>query len=121
MAATVPTPIELQSDATTPAVGSDPLPIEPICDPQRRRLRSKAAYRARRSDDDTFREAERQRAREWRRNHPEKTRAQKRKARSENYHRPFVAIDSEGQNYLGEDIPYDGVRYPRHDTKGHSG
>jgi hypothetical protein len=116
IAATVPSPIELQSDATTPAAGCDPLPIEPIWDSQQRRLRSKAAYRARRSDDDSFREAERQRAREWRRNHPEKARAQKRKARSENYHRPFVAIDSEGQNYLGADITYDGVRYPRHDT-----
>ena len=33
-----------------------------------------------------------------------------------NYHRPFVAIDSEGQSYPGADIVYDGVRYPRHDT-----
>ncbi len=116
IAATVPSPIELQSDATTPAVGSGPLPIEPICDPQQRRLRSKAAYRARRSDDDSFREAERQRAGEWRRNHPEKARAQKRKARSERYHRPFVSVDAEGQDYPGADIMYDGVRYPRHDT-----
>ena len=59
---------------------------------------------------------ERQRAREWRRKYPDKARAQKRKARSENYHRPFVAIDAEGQNYPGADIVYDGVRYPRHDT-----
>ena len=63
-----------------------------------------------------FREGERQRAREWRRNHPEKAKAQKKKARAENYHRPFVAIDAEGQNYPGADILYDGVRYPRHDT-----
>jgi hypothetical protein len=116
IAATLPSSIELQSDATTPAVGSDRLPTEPICDARQKRLRSKAAFRARRSDDVTFREAERQRAREWRRNHPEKAKAQKRKARSENYHRPFVAIDSEGQNYPGADIIYDGVRYPRHDT-----
>ena len=47
---------------------------------------------------------------------PDKTRAQKQKARSANYHRPFVAIDSEGQNYPGDDIFYDGVRYPQHGT-----
>jgi hypothetical protein len=116
IAATVPSPIELQSNATTTAVGSDSLPIEPICDPRQGRLRSKAAYRARRSDEDSFREAERRRAREWRRTHPEKAKAQKRKARSENYHRPVFAIDAEGQNYPGADIIYDGVRYPRHDT-----
>ncbi len=63
-----------------------------------------------------FREAERQRAGKWRRKHPEKAEAQKKKARSVNYHRPFVAIDAEGQNYPGADIIYDGVRYPRHDT-----
>ena len=62
---------------------------------------SKAAYRARRSADDAFREAERQRVREWRRKHPDKARAQKTKARAANYHRPFVAIDTEGQNYPG--------------------
>jgi hypothetical protein len=116
IASTVPNPIETQSDATGPAVGSDQLPTEPICDAPQKRLQSKAAYRARRSADGAFLEAERQRAREWRRNHPEKAKAQKRKARSENYHRPFVAIDSEGQNYPGADITYDGVRYPRHDT-----
>ena len=86
IAATVPTPIELQSYATTPAVGSDPPPIEPICDPQQRRLRSKAAYRARRSDDNSFREAERHRVKEWRRKRPDKVKAQKKKARAENYH-----------------------------------
>ncbi len=47
---------------------------------------------------------------------PTRSRAQKKKARSENYHRPFVAIDAEGQNYPGADIVYDGVRIPRHDT-----
>ena len=116
IASIVPCLTEPQSDATTPGVGSDPIPIEPICDPQQRRLRSKAAYRARRSNDDSFREAERHRVKEWRRNHPEKAKAQKRKARSENYHRPFVSIDSEGQGYPDADIIYDGVRYPRHDT-----
>ena len=81
-----------------------------------KRLASKAAYRARRSADPAFRESESQRSREWRREHPDKARAQKKKARAANYHRPFVAIDSEGQDYLGDDIWYDGVRYPRHDT-----
>ena len=116
IASTVPTPTALQSDATRPVVGSDQLPTEPICDARQKRLRSKAAYRARRSDNDAFREAERHRVREWRRNRPDKVKAQKKKARAENYHRPFVAIDAEGQNYPGADIVYDGVRYPRHDT-----
>ncbi len=47
---------------------------------------------------------------------PRQGKTQKKKARAENYHRPFVPIDSEGQNYPGADIVYDGVRYPRHDT-----
>jgi hypothetical protein len=79
-------------------------------------LLSKAAYRARCSLDPAFRESERQRARERRRKYPDEARAQKKKARAKNYHRPFVAIDAEGQNYPGADIVYDGVRYPRHDT-----
>jgi hypothetical protein len=116
IAATVPSPIELQSDATMPTVGSDRLTTEPNSDARQNRLRSKAAYRARRSDDDAFREAERHRVKEWRRKRPDKVKAQKKKARAENYHRPFVAIDAEGQNYPGADILYDGVRYPRHDT-----
>jgi hypothetical protein len=45
-----------------------------------------------------FREGERQRAKEWRRKYPNKARAQKEKARTANYHRPFAAIDAEGQN-----------------------
>jgi hypothetical protein len=81
-----------------------------------KRLVSKAAYRMRRSADDAFREKERERAREWRRNNPDKTRAQKAKSRAANYFRPFVAIDSEGQDYPKDDISYQGVRYPRHDT-----
>ena len=88
----------------------------PELSPRQKRLASKSAYRARRSADDAFRESESQRAREWRRNNRDKTRAQKTKARAANYNRPFVAIDSEGQNYPGDDIWYDGVRYPRHDT-----
>jgi hypothetical protein len=85
-------------------------------DARHKRLLSKAAYRARRFADSAFREAERQRVRVWRRKNPDKARAHKRAARSANYHRPFVAVDAEGQAYPGADIVYDGVRYPRHDT-----
>jgi hypothetical protein len=88
----------------------------PNVSPHEKRLASKAAYRARRSADPTFRESESQRVREWRRQNPDKARAQKTKARAANYNRPFVAIDSEGQDYPGDDIWYEGVRYPRHDT-----
>ncbi len=87
----------------------------PDLNPRQKRLLSKAAYRARRSAHDAFREKERERVKEWRLKNRDKTRAQKRKARSVNYHRPFVAIDSEGQNYP-DDIVYDGVRYPKHET-----
>ena len=79
-------------------------------------LNSKVAYRRRHSADDVFREKERERAREWRRNNPDKVRAQKEKSSADNYFRPCVAIDSEGQDYAGDDIWYQGVRYPRHDT-----
>lgn len=36
--------------------------------------------------------------------------------RSAHYHRPFVAIDSEGMNYPGNDGRYNGVVYPDHRT-----
>jgi hypothetical protein len=85
-------------------------------DARQKRLLSKAAYRARRSADNAFRETERARVRGWRRKNPDKARAHKLAARSANYHRPFVAIDSEGQNYPGADIVHDGVRYPQHGT-----
>ena len=116
IASTVPSPIESLSDETSADASRDLDATEPLCDARQKRLLSKAAYRARRSADRAFREAERQRVRVWRRKYPDKARAQKRKARAENYHRPFVAIDAEGQNYPGADIVYDGVRYPRHDT-----
>ena len=87
----------------------------PSLSPHEKRLASKVAYRARRSADPAFRESESERVSEWRRNNPDKARAQKAKARAANYHRPFVAIDTEGQNYPGGDIVYDGVRHPRHD------
>ena len=88
----------------------------PNLSPQQKRLASKAAYRARRSADDAFREKERERVKAWRLQNRDKTRAQKQKARSANYHRQFVAIDSEGQDYPDHDILYDGVRYPKHET-----
>jgi hypothetical protein len=104
IASTVPDPNETPSDENNkPAASSESTSAETACDARQKRLLSKAAYRARRSADDAFRESERQRAREWRRKYPDKTRAQKRAARSANYHRPFVAIDSEGQNYPGAD------------------
>ena len=49
----------------------------PSLSPHEKRLASKAAYRARRSADPAFRESERERVSEWRRNNPEKARAQK--------------------------------------------
>jgi hypothetical protein len=108
------------SDQTPAAAGPSPAPGAPPTETteeaRRKRLLSKAAHRARRSADPVFRQQERERVKKWRRESPEKTRAQKRKTRSANYHRPFVAIDSEGQNYPGDDILYDDVRHPRHDT-----
>jgi len=112
---TVPDPNETFSDESKPAASTE-TPAEATCGARQKRLRSKAAYRARRSADGGFRESERQRAKEWRRKYPDKARAQKRAARSANYHRPFVAIDSEGQDYPDADIVYDGVRYPHHGT-----
>jgi hypothetical protein len=114
IASTVPSPIE--SHSAEPAVATQPPTTEAALDARQKRLLSKAVYRARCSLDPTFRESERERAREWRRKRPDKVKAQKKKARAENYHRRFVAIDAEGQNYPDADIVYDGVRYPRHDT-----
>jgi hypothetical protein len=37
-------------------------------------------------------------------------------ARNTHYHRPFVAIDSEGMNYPGNDVIYNGVAYSDHRT-----
>jgi hypothetical protein len=114
IASTVPSPIE--THPAEAAVATHTLSTDAALDARQRRLLSKAAYRERCSLDPAFRAAERERVREWRRTHCEKAKAQKRKARSKNYNRPFVAIDSEGQDYPGADILYDGVRYPRHDT-----
>jgi hypothetical protein len=95
-----------------PGWQGDTVDEQPAPDPNARqkRLASKAAYRM------WHREKERECAREWRRNNPDKVQAQKAKSRAANYFRPFVAIDSEGQDYPKDDISYEGVRYPRHDT-----
>jgi hypothetical protein len=114
IASTVPIPIE--SHSAEPAVATHPPSTDAALDARQKRLLSKAGYRARRSADAAFREAERQRVGKWRRTCPDKAKAQKKKARAKNYHRPFVPVDAEGQGYPGADIIYDGVRYPRHDT-----
>jgi hypothetical protein len=116
IASTVPGLNETLSHERQPPASVESTSAETVCDARQKRLRSKAAYRARRSDDDTFREAERHRVKEWRRKRPDKVKAQKKKARAENYHRPIIPIDAEGQEYPGADIVYDGVRYPQHDT-----
>jgi hypothetical protein len=111
---TAPSPIK--THATEPAIAPHPPSTDAALDARQKRLLSKVAYRARHSDDATLREADRQRARKWRHDHPEKAKAQRRKAREKNYHRPFAAVDAEGQGYPGADVVFDGVRYPRHDT-----
>src|SRR5208282_4477986 len=103
------------SSASTDSRSAEEQPAHDLR-PRQKRLASKAAYRVRRSADDVFRESERERVKEWRLNNRDKTRAQKREARFANYHRPFVAIDSEGQDYPDADVVYDSVRYPNHRT-----
>jgi hypothetical protein len=58
---------------------------------------------------------------QWRAANPEKIKAQKKEEREAYYLRPFVAIDSEGRNYPGEDDiyinePSGRVLYEKHDT-----
>ena len=78
--------------------------------------RSQQGVLARVGQTSAFREGERARVAAWRAGNRDKVRAQKQKARAANYNRPFVAIDSEGQNYPGDDILMDGVRYAQHAT-----
>jgi hypothetical protein len=91
--------------------------------------KKKAAWRAKNPEKDrsTARvryaknpEKDRAETRSWRAANPDKVRAQKRRETDANYFRPFVAIDSEGQNYPDDDIVYQEVggpvRYARHDT-----
>jgi hypothetical protein len=60
-------------------------------------------------------------ARRWREHNHARRLAQpwlQRRAETRNahYHRPFVAIDSEGMNYLGNDVVHNGVAYQDHRT-----
>ena len=50
-----------------------------------------------------YAEKRRENARRWYVGNPKKVRDRKRRERDANYFRPFVAIDSEGQNYPGVD------------------
>jgi hypothetical protein len=60
-------------------------------------------------------------ARRWREHNHAKRLAQpwlqrRAEARNAHYHRPFVAIDSEGMNYPGNDVIHNGVVHPDHRT-----
>ena len=88
IASTVPGLNETLSDESKADASPESTPAEAPCDARQKRLLSKAAYRARRSANEGFREGERQRVKEWRRRNPDKARAQKRAARSADYHRP---------------------------------
>ena len=60
-------------------------------------------------------------ARRWREHNHARRLAQpwlqrRAEARDAHYHRAFVAIDSEGMNYAGNDVAYNGVGYPDHRT-----
>ena len=97
-----------------------PLPYLPAEVPgiaRLKRLRTKTVYRARRTNDEVFRQNESDRTAKWRKACPEKRREQKRRARDVDYNRPFVAIDAEGMNYPGNDIIHsDGILYRDHAT-----
>jgi hypothetical protein len=60
-------------------------------------------------------------ARRWREHNHARRLAQpwlqrRAEARNAHYHRPFVAIDSEGMNYPGNDVRHNGVVYADHRT-----
>ena len=60
-------------------------------------------------------------ARQWREHNHARRLAQpwlqrRAEARNAHYHRPFVAIDSEGMNYPGNDVIHNGVVHPDHRT-----
>ena len=52
--------------------------------------------------------------RDWKAANPEKLAAQKERAATRHYHRPFVSIDFEGQDYPGDDIKYRETIWPKH-------
>ncbi len=52
----------------------------------------------------------------WKEDNPDAVAKHRKKQDTDEYHRPFVAIDAEGMDYDGEDIIVDGVTYPKHRT-----
>lgn len=63
------------------------------------------------------RESEAARVAEWRKGNPDKVRTQAEARGSRNYHRPFVTIDGEGQDFPGADLlDGNGNVYPLHRT-----
>jgi hypothetical protein len=66
---------------------------------------------------DKDRAADRDRSAAWKSANPDKTVAQRRRRWDRNYHRPFIGIDAEGQNFPGDD-KFDklGNVYPLHRT-----
>ena len=95
-------------------------------------------YREARKDNLEFHERERARVRQWRTLHPDTPEAVANRwaewradnqdwvdsyklERNTSRYKPFVAIDSEGQNFPASDLPqetitYDGAEYPPHGT-----
>jgi hypothetical protein len=73
--------------------------------------------RARRRDPEVKKREARQK-KKWRQANIDKDKALRKadyeRARDKNYHRPFVAIDSEGMNYPGNDIVHGGDLYQDH-------
>jgi hypothetical protein len=68
-------------------------------------------YRAKRREEEAARVAE------WRKANPDKARTQAEARGNRNYHRPFVAIDAEGQDFPGTDLSDgNGNVYPLHRT-----
>lgn len=54
--------------------------------------------------------------RAWKEKNPDAVTKHRKKQDTDEYHRPFVAIDAEGMDYAGEDIIDNGVTYPKHRT-----
>ena len=118
IAATVPSPNRFTFGCDQASRSSlNQLRPKPICDARQKRLASKAAYRARHSLDPKIpRGASAKGPKNGVANAPRRREPKGKRRAKENYHRPLVAIDAEGQNYPGADVVYDGVRYPRHDS-----
>jgi len=52
--------------------------------------------------------------RDWKGRNADKLAAQHERAKERAYHKPFVAIDFEGQDYEGDDIKYNGATWRKH-------